>query len=212
MQHPIIDTADECNVGYPPAPWELSGQLWMGVFRLQAGAMPLPAGAKRLLGPRWLVLACIRYLDGVLRYDELAFGTLIVYNQRPGIWVDRIWVDNEQSLRGGRRLWGMPKELACFDWRGDMMTVADATGPIISVALNRGPVRMPPLPFIGPGIGQIDGQWVASRGQFRGRFGSSGLRIKAWNNRFPYRPAARPLFSFAAKPFQLHLPSAESLM
>ena len=202
---------DERIGPYLPAPWELWGQMWMGLFRLRAGSMPVPAGARPLLGPRWLVLVFVRYLDGVLRYDELAFGTPIVYQKRQGMWVDRIWVDSEQSLWGGRRLWGVPKEMAHFDWRGDTVGVADDDGPIVTLSLNRKPARLPKIGFSAPGLGQIDGQWVASRGRFRSRLGWAGLRIEAWPDRFPYRPAARPLVSLAAKPFHLHLPAAEPI-
>jgi hypothetical protein len=196
---------------YPPAPWDLSGQLWLGLFRLHAGSVPIPARAKRLLNSRWMILVFVRYLDGVLRYDELAFGTPILYRKRVGIWVDRIWVDSEASLWGGRRLWGVPKELARFDWHGDRVTVEDQDGHIVTLALDRTPTRLPACSFAAPGIGQIDGRFVAARGHVRGRVGRGGLQIGAWTSRFGYCPEAQPRINLALKPFQMHLPVAEPL-
>ncbi len=196
---------------YPPAPWDLAGQLWMGLFRLHAGVVPVPPGAKRLLGPRWMLLVFVRYLDGVLRYDELAFGVPIACGRHFGLWVDRIWVDSEPSLWGGRRLWGVPKELARFDWQEDSVTVVDAGGHIVTLWLDRTAARLPECSFAAPGFGQIDGQLVAARGRVCGRLGRGGLRIVAWTSRFGYCPMAQPRVSLALKPFQMHLPVAEPL-
>jgi len=207
-----VDTTLQAPLStYPPAPWHLGGQLWMGLFRLHVGVVPIPQGARRLLDPRWMLLVFVRYLDGVLRYDELAFGVPMVCGQHYGIWVDRIWVDSEPSLWGGRRLWGVPKELARFDWQGDTVTVLDAGGHIATLTLNRTPARFPAWTFAAPGFGQIDGQLVVARGRIQGRLGRAGLHIAAWTSRFGYCPSAQPRISFAVKPFQMHLPAAEPL-
>ena len=211
-----MDTSAETRVPsqvppYPPAPWDLAGQLWMGLFRLQVGEIPVPPRAKRLLGPRWMLLMVVRYLDGVLRYDELVFATPIAYARHYGIWVDRIWVDSEQSLWGGRRLWGVPKELARFEWQGDRLAVVDTGGHIATLMMDTSPARLPEAPLVAPGIGQIDGQMVVARGQVRGRPGWGGLHITAWTSRFGYCPTAKPVVSLALKPFQMHLPGAEPL-
>jgi Acetoacetate decarboxylase (ADC) len=208
----VNNLAGERIAAYPPAPWELSGQLWAGLFRLRGGAIPVPVGARPLLGTRWLVLIFVRYLGGTLRYDELALGTPVVYQKRRAIWVDRIWVDSEQSLWGGRRLWGLNKEMARFDWRGDTVRVADTTGNIATLALNREPSRLPEITLRASGLGQIDGQWVAFQGRFRGHLGRAGLRIEEWADRFPYQPPMRPLVSLAVKPFHLRIPAAEPII
>lgn len=204
--------AGEGIAAYPPAPWELSGQLWTGLFKLRDGEIPIPAGARPSFGPRWLVLILVRYLGGTLRYDELALGTPVVYQKRRGVWVDRIWVDSEQSLWGGRRLWGLNKEMARFNWRGNMVSVADAAGHIATLTLNRKPSRLMEIAFRAPGLGQIDGQWVAFQGRFRGRLGRAGLRIEEWADRFLYRPPMKPFVSFAAKPFHLHISASEPIV
>ncbi|HZG65574.1 MAG TPA: acetoacetate decarboxylase family protein [Herpetosiphonaceae bacterium] len=211
MEIPAHTAMHTAMATYPPAPWNLAGQLWIGLFRLHAGVVPVPPGAKRLLGPRWMLLVFVRYLDGVLRYDELAFGVPIVCGRHYGLWVDRIWVDSEPSMWGGRRLWGVPKELARFDWQADSVTVVDAGGHIVTLTLDCTPARLPEWGFAAPGIGQIDGQVVAARGRVRGRLGPGGLRIAAWTSRFGYCPTAQPRVSLALKPFQMHLPAAEPL-
>jgi hypothetical protein len=118
-----------------------------------------------------MLLVFVRYLDGVLRYDELVFGTPIWYRGHAGIWVDRIWVDSVPSLWGGRRLWGVPKQLARFAWQGDTVAVMDGGGHIVTLSLDRRPARLPECPLVAPGFGQIDGQMVVANGQLRGRLG-----------------------------------------
>jgi hypothetical protein len=158
-----------------------------------------------------MLLMFVRYLGGVLRYDELVFGMPIWYRGHAGIWVDRIWVDSVPSLWGGRRLWGVPKQLAHFDWQGDTVTVMDGDGHIVTLTLDRRPARLPECPLVAAGFGQIDGQIVLANGQARGRLGGGGLRIAGWTSRFGYCPTAQPRVGIALKPFHMHLPAAEPL-
>jgi len=78
---------------HPPAPWELRGEFIIVPVR----------------GLRGVLLA--NYTSGTLAYHEL-----IVFPRatRRGMVISHIYVDDEQSLRGGREIWGLPKELATF--------------------------------------------------------------------------------------------------
>ena len=93
------------EVPYPAPPWKMKGQLWMGLFKADR-PIPLPAGLKSLLDPRSLFVVLVRYLEGTLCYDELAFGTLTRLGAWVGVYVDYIWVTELASVWGGRRLWG----------------------------------------------------------------------------------------------------------
>lgn len=82
----------------PSAPWKLKGQAaaWLEGFGLRL----------------W-----VRYSDSpVGAYDEWALVKLTIR----GPSVVEMWVDSENSRRGGRGNWGFPKELAQFktDFRG----------------------------------------------------------------------------------------------
>ncbi len=52
---------------------------------------------------------------GVLSYRELLTAVLVRRGGRSLVSITDIWVDSEASLRGGRELWGIPKDLATFD-------------------------------------------------------------------------------------------------
>ncbi|MET0404084.1 MAG: acetoacetate decarboxylase family protein [Cystobacter sp.] len=106
---------------FPPAPWRLRGQLyasvwWVPTRRLQISLDP-SLELLTFAGRACVGAAFVEYQEGsVLTYSEL-FGSVSVRtrdSRRPGMTVTHMWVNSERSLRGGRALWGMPKELARF--------------------------------------------------------------------------------------------------
>ena len=85
-------------MAHPPPPWHLFGDLII-----------VPA----LVRPRALGgVLLANYTSGTLVYREL-----IVFSHatRHGMVVSHIYVDDEQSLRGGHEIWSLPKELAEFE-------------------------------------------------------------------------------------------------
>jgi len=50
--------------------------------------------------------------------------------------ITHIWVDSEASRDGGRALWGIPKELASFDFAGDHFAARDESGPLARGAVH----------------------------------------------------------------------------
>ena len=58
------------------------------------------------------------YSEGsTLLYNELIVISAIVRcASRFGVWISHIYVDNPDSVAGGREIWGLPKELAQFTW------------------------------------------------------------------------------------------------
>ncbi|MCA9519598.1 MAG: acetoacetate decarboxylase family protein [Myxococcales bacterium] len=75
--------------------------------------------------------------ESTLEYHELiVMPALVRYRGRLASWVTHIYVDNELSVRGGRRVFGLPKEMAHFDWLGGRPGVARlslAGEPLITV-------------------------------------------------------------------------------
>jgi hypothetical protein len=197
---------------YPPAPWRSSGCLWMGLFKTDAPP-PLPEGLKRLLNPNWLVVSLIRYLEGTLKYDELVIGGFVRRGRRLGLFVYDIWVDDETSLWGGRRIWGLRKEMADFAWDGGSVRVSDEDGLILTLVVNdaKDATRLPRMwtPF--PGLSRLDGQWLFTPAGMWARFGKGGVHLDEWSERFPYRPAEKPMFSLRADPFHIAVPSPKVL-
>ncbi len=107
---------------FPPAPWVLRGQMYFSVWMVPAERLQVrvdPAFELLTVAGRACVAACfVDYQEGsVLTYGEL-FGAVSVKprgSHRYGMTATHMWVDSEPSLRGGRALWGMPKELARFE-------------------------------------------------------------------------------------------------
>ncbi len=110
-------------MAYPQAPWTLQG------YSLQTLNL-IDITAARSLVPSELEIISVwpgKTLGGVyvssyglgstLEYNELiVVSALTRYANRFGAWVSHIYVDNPDSVAGGREIWGLPKELAQFTW------------------------------------------------------------------------------------------------
>jgi acetoacetate decarboxylase len=113
---------------HPPPPWHLNGELIL-----------VPALVKpRALGGAMLV----DYRSGTLAYREL-----IVFSRatRRGMVVSHIYVDDEQSLAGGRNIWGLPKELATFEYERHRFTARQGDVTLLHAKLRRRPGVLPLL-------------------------------------------------------------------
>jgi acetoacetate decarboxylase len=108
---------------YPQAPWALQG------YSIQS-LQPVDIEQVRPLIPAELEIVSVlpgKTLGGVyvasygagstLLYNELiVVGALTRYANQVGSWVTHIYVDNPDSVAGGREIWGLPKQLAQFTW------------------------------------------------------------------------------------------------
>ncbi len=115
---------------YPQAPWTLKGYAFIAL-------QPIDIDRVRPLIPSELDIISVwpgktvggvylsSYGSGsVLEYSELiVVAALTSYAGGFGGWISHIYVDNPDSVAGGREIWGLPKELAEFRWEGDRVTV-----------------------------------------------------------------------------------------
>ena len=191
---------------YPAAPWRATSQYWAGLFRASSPAS-LPSGLWPLLGARARVVTVVRYLPGsTLVYDELIVAVPVLVGWRPGLYIDHIWVDSLASLWGGRRIWGLPKNLADFVWSDHGVTVADNAGLIMNLVLDRSPAHGPALPFATAGVGQINDHWAWGVVPMRARLGGAGLRVATMSPRFGFRLGARPSIAVASRECRVTFP------
>ncbi len=122
-------------IGYPPEPWDLRGQLHASAFlvpladvpvELAPGCRPVRIGTRGIVGTAW-----VEYEPGgVLSYREIMATLLVRHGWRLMPTIVRIWVDSEQSRDGGRALWGIPKDLASFEFAGGRLSARDEQGGI----------------------------------------------------------------------------------
>ncbi|MFG2004908.1 acetoacetate decarboxylase family protein [Spirillospora sp. NPDC048911] len=201
---------DPHQSGYPPPPWRSRGRMWTGFFRAEpAPALPADLTPVR---PALTALMLIRYLEGTLRYDEFAVGTMARRGRHLGLFVHLIWVDDRASQLGGRRIWGLPKQLATFRWEDGMVEVTDDDGPVATVQVGRHRSRLPALPLFTAGLGEVDGQRVLSPGRLRGRPGLTRMRLASWSRRLPVRlPEGQARRAIALDPFRMTVKPAVRL-
>ncbi|MDM9381117.1 acetoacetate decarboxylase family protein [Chlorogloeopsis sp. ULAP01] len=123
---------------YPPAPWILQGYALISLHLLNIDRV-------RHLIPSELEIISVwsgKTVGGVyLSYygseSELEYSELIVvpafvgYRGTVGGWVSHIYVDNPDSVAGGREIWGLPKELAQFTWEKDNSVIVRQNNQIL---------------------------------------------------------------------------------
>jgi hypothetical protein len=118
-------------MSYPQTPWTLKGHALLTLHLIDIDKV-------RHLVPYELNIISVlpgktvggvylsNYGSGsVLEYNELIVVPAVVsYQGKFGAWVSHIYVDNPDSMVGGREIWGLPKELAEFTWLGsDCITI-----------------------------------------------------------------------------------------
>ncbi|WP_375768458.1 acetoacetate decarboxylase family protein [Archangium gephyra] len=219
---PLAGPAD-----YPPAPWTLRGQVYMSAWSVPVYRCSVrvdPVFEPVIAGGRLFVTgAFVEYEPGsTLTYGELAMGILVKQRgvRRYGGVTPLIWVDSEQSLRGGRALWNLPKELARFELDrrppgGGFTSAAwDERGRLLGKARFEhlpGLPRRVRLPITLPDLYFMGGQVCETKDSF-----STSLRLLRGTWSIPEdSPLAalglagqQPLLSFWMRDFELTLPAA----
>ena len=93
---------------YPPAPWNMHGQLWLSLFRVREGDHPDRE-------PGVYGAALVSYeTPSPLTYSELLVARQVRQAGGRRVNITDIWVDSPDSLEGGRALWAIPKDLCEF--------------------------------------------------------------------------------------------------
>lgn len=131
-------------MSYPQAPWILQGYAFQTLQLLDTERVRpfIPAELDiisvfpgKTLGGVYLS----RYGYGsVLEYSELIIISGIhIYKGKFGGWVSHIYVDNPDSVAGGREIWRLPKELAEFTWTDNSVTVRQDNRLLCSLNYHR---------------------------------------------------------------------------
>jgi hypothetical protein len=122
--------ADREVEAYPAPPWALSGQAHGHLLVVRAGRLPdVPDGFDPLVfgGFGLVATAWVDYREGTVDpYRELMAAVVGRWRGRLTATVTHMWVDSDVSRRGGRELWGYPKEMAEFEVAIDPEGTANA--------------------------------------------------------------------------------------
>ena len=110
-------------MAYPRTPWTLQGYA-LGTLQLVDTER-----IRLFIPPEFEIVSVLPgktvggiYLanygaGSVLEYSELiVVPGAVSYSGKIGGWVSHIYVNNSDSVAGGRQIWGLPKELAEFTW------------------------------------------------------------------------------------------------
>ena len=131
-------------MSYPQPPWTLKGDAFVSLQLLDiARVRPLIPTELNIIsvlpGKTIGGVYLSQYSSGsVLEYSELIIiAGFLSYEGKFGGWVSHIYVDNPDSVAGGREVWGLPKELAQFSWTENSVTVSQANQLLCKLDYNR---------------------------------------------------------------------------
>ncbi len=200
-------------MSYPREPWHLRGQLHLTAWRLPVDdlpvlpprVLPVQLGRSALVGTAWVIYEP----GGVLSCRELLAAVLVRAGARPQVSITHVWVDSEASLRGGRELWGMPKELASFRIDGAEYTAHTRAGELIARGTVRGGAVLPGRwPAVCTVAQQLAGQLAQTPARSTSRLRLIGIRWEfAPAGPLAWLTSARPLGSVSLLDFALRFGS-----
>ncbi|MCA1994970.1 MAG: acetoacetate decarboxylase family protein, partial [Coleofasciculus sp. S288] len=179
-------------MAYPPAPWTLQGHA-LQTFQL------LDVERVRPLIPSELEIVQVLpgktvggiYLSyygsgSVMEYSELIVNAAMVrYTGKVGAWVSHIYVDNPDSVAGGREIWGLPKELAEFRWEKGSSGTAGYENRVIvrqgEQTLCRFSYNQPsfglPVPIGGDVFSTLSNSILLFKGELKSQVGVVGSKL-----------------------------------
>lgn len=109
---------------YPDAPWKIKGYGYQTIHLIDtteaAKYIPIDLEIVSVLPGKTLggVFIAKYEADSTLHYSELiVIPGIVRRGNKIGAWVSHIYVDNPDSISGGREIWGLPKEYAEFAWQ-----------------------------------------------------------------------------------------------
>lgn len=128
---------------YPQAPWTLQGYAFQTLHLLDIDRVrPLIPSELNIISVfpgKTLGGVYLSYYGSgsVLEYSELiVIAGILNYKGKFGGWISHIYVDNLDSVAGGREIWGLPKEMADFTWDGDRVTVTQGNQTLCNFKFN----------------------------------------------------------------------------
>jgi Acetoacetate decarboxylase (ADC) len=111
------------HIQIAPAPWTLTGNAYIMVYKfskkfVQENGFLADYQQDRFLGYVGTVMLVDYKTSGVGAYQELLFiPGMFTFNWKKMFSITKIYVSSQDSVYNGIENWGIPKELADFDWQ-----------------------------------------------------------------------------------------------
>jgi hypothetical protein len=164
-------------MAYPPAPWQLQGHA------IQTLNLVNLENSRRFVPPELEIVSVFpgKTLGGVylsayesgssLEYNELiVVAALVRYQGKIGSWISHIYVDNEDSVAGGREIWGLPKEMAEFTWKKERINVSQNNRQLCCLRYQKGLFSLSTWwrqSFNGDGFSGLESELLFFSGKFK---------------------------------------------
>lgn len=165
---------------YPPAPWILRGNALNTLHPVDIEKVrpfvPSPLKIIPIVPGKTIgIIYLASYGTGsVLEYSELIVASALTrYRSKVGFWISHIYVDNPDSVAGGREIWGLPKEMAQFSWQENAVTVRQENQILCRLACGQ-PRWLWRQPGFIPALSLLDSQLLWFKGSITARFGITG--------------------------------------
>lgn len=111
------------HIQIAPAPWNLTGNAYIMVYKfskkfVQENGFMADYQQDRFLGYVGTVMLVDYKTSAVGAYRELLFiPGMFTFNWKKMFSITKIYVSSQDSVYNGIENWGIPKELADFDWQ-----------------------------------------------------------------------------------------------
>lgn len=201
-------------VPVPRAPWHLTGSGYILLYKFphQFGIANSRSGMYQ--GGFGSVMLVNYATSPVDAYHELLFipGT-VMYPGYTGYSISTIYVSSQASVIGGQTNWGIPKDLAEFDWQssetgGDKIAVNHEGKSCFEAQFTPFGVSFPVNGFLLPPVVQHrEGKTFVTKLQSSGKAQLARLQhLKVTGNAFPGIDRFKPLLALKITDFQMTFP------
>jgi acetoacetate decarboxylase len=175
-------------MSYPAAPWQLFGTAVNASYLIdteiaQQYVPPDLAIVSVLPGKTLANIYLSKYeAPSTLHYHELIVSPAVVkFQGKVGSWISHIYVDDLDSVAGGRNIWGLPKEMAEFTWSDRDISVSQGDRSLCRAEIGSGGLPLSPFgksKIGGEVFGGLEREVLLFKGEFAAQLKWVGFQLE----------------------------------